>query len=290
MDHPSETCELRTSGRSRWWRAGLAVLWWLPCLAWAQADRDRDGLVVEVVPQFQATEVNRTWAPILERLSRETGLRFMLKISKDIPSFEGDVMAGQPDLVYLNPYHQVMAKRAQGYRPLVRDSKMLTGIIVVRRDDPIASTKALAGQELAYPAPNAFGASLLIRAHLAEVDRIVTKPFYAKTHTNAYRQVIMGKAAAAGGVRVTWDKEPDEVKAALRVLWETPPAAPHPISVHPRVPVQQAEAFAQALLKMSRDSAGQALLKDILIPNPVRADYARDYEPLERLQLERYVE
>lgn len=270
------------------WRTWVGALALAPWMAYAQADRPP--LVVEVVPQFQATEVNRTWAPILDRLTQETGLTFALRIAKDIPAFEDDFEAGRPDLVYLNPYHQVMAKRAQGYLPLVRDAKLLTGILVVRKDDPITSTKSLAGKDIAYPAPNAFGASLLIRSHLVEVDKVVSQPFYAKTHTNAYRQVIVGKMAAAGGVRATLDKEPEEVQSALRVLWETPGAAPHPFSAHPRVPAKQAEAITAALLKLAKDPAGQTLLKEVLIPNPVRADYGRDYQPLEKLKLDKYVE
>lgn len=256
----------------------------------AQAQIDRPALVVEVVPQFQPAEINRAWMPVLARLEKETGLRFSLKIAKDIPAFEDDVMVGLPDLVYQNPYHQVRARRAQGYLPLVRDAKLLTGILVVRKDDPLAGTKALAGQTIAYPAPNAFGASLLVRSHLAEVDHIDTMPFYAKTHTNAYRQVLMGRAAAAGGVRATLDKEPDEVRNGLRVLWETPEAAPHPISAHPRVSPKDREAVIVALLRMAQEPVGQALLKEILIPQPVRADYQRDYQPLEKLRLDRYVE
>lgn len=270
------------------WRTWAGMLVMAPWMAYAQADKT--ALVVAVVPQFQAAEVHQTWGPVLDRLAQETGLSFTLKIAKDIPAFEDDFEAGRPDLVYLNPYHQVMAKKAQGYVPLVRDGKLLTGILVVRKDDPITSTKALAGKEIAYPAPNAFGASLLVRSHLQEVDQINTQPFYAKTHTNAYRQVIVGKMAAAGGVRATLDKEPDEVKAALRILWETPGAAPHPVSAHPRVPAKQMEAIAAGFLKMSKDAAGQALLKAVLIPNPVRADYSRDYQPLEKLKLDKYVE
>lgn len=292
MGHRLEHIVAHRSAGRLWrrvlWRTWVGALALAPWMAYAQSDRPP--LVVEIVPQFQATEVNRTWAPILDRLTQETGLTFALKIAKDIPAFEDDFEAGRPDLVYLNPYHQVMAKRAQGYLPLVRNAKLLTGILVVRKDDPITSTKLLAGKDIAYPAPNAFGASLLIRAHLVEVDKVMTQPFYAKTHTNAYRQVIVGKMAAAGGVRATLDKEPEEVQSALRVLWETPGAAPHPFSAHPRVPAKQAEAISAALLNLAKDPAGQALLKEVLIPNPVRADYGRDYQPLEKLKLDKYVE
>lgn len=269
----------------RAWVGAVALAPWM-----AYAQTDAKALTLAVVPQFQAADVHRNWTPVIERIKQVTGLNVVLRITKDIPTFEDEFQAGQADLVYLNPYHQVMAHRAQGYVPLVRDAQLLTGIVVVRKDDPIQSMAQLAGKEIAYPAPNAFGASLLVRSHLAEVDKVQTQPFYAKTHTNAYRQVIVGKSAAAGGVRATLEKEPEEVRAALRVLWETPGAAPHPLSAHPRVPAQQAQAIANAILKMAAEPQGQELLKAILMPQPVGADYARDYRPLEKLKLDKYVE
>lgn len=269
----------------RAWVGAVALAPWM-----AYAQTDAKALTLAVVPQFQAADVHRNWTPVIERIKQVTGLNVVLRITKDIPTFEDEFQAGQADLVYLNPYHQVMAHRAQGYVPLVRDAQLLTGIVVVRKDDPIQSMAQLAGKEIAYPAPNAFGASLLVRSHLAEVDKVQTQRFYAKTHTNAYRQVIVGKSAAAGGVRATLEKEPEEVRAALRVLWETPGAAPHPLSAHPRVPAQQAQAIANAILKMAAEPQGQELLKAILMPQPVRADYARDYRPLEKLKLDKYVE
>ena len=44
------------------------------------------------------------------------------------------------------------------------------------------------------------------------------------------------------------------------------------------------------ILKMAAEPQGQELLKAILMPQPVRADYARDYRPLEKLKLDKYVE
>lgn len=256
--------------------------------AWAQAGKPVYTLAV--VPQFQAIETSRVWAPILERVGQEAGVTLTLKVAKDIPSFEDEVMEGKPDFAYMNPYHQLMAFKAQGYVPLVRDSKLLTGLLVVRQDDPIKSVKDLEGKTLAFPAPNAFGASLLIRAHLAEVDKVNITPFYAKTHTNTYRQTIVGKTTASGGVRATLDKEPAEVRAALRVLMETPGAAPHPLSAHPRVPTKVQQAVKAAMIKLASDAELNAVFKDVPMGNPVEADQARDYQVLEKYRLERYLQ
>ncbi|MDC8772167.1 phosphate/phosphite/phosphonate ABC transporter substrate-binding protein [Roseateles albus] len=255
----------------------------------AQAAPEKPSYSVYIVPQFQAAEIQRIWAPLLEKLGQEAGLQLTLKLVKDIPAFEAELASGRPDFAYMNPYHQLLAHAAQGYRPLLRDSKMLKGLLLVRKDDPIKSVQDLQGKELAFPAPNALGASLLIRAQLAEGEGVQIKPIYAKTHSNAYRLTLVGKTAASGGLRGTLDKEPEAVQAGLRVLMETQGAAPHPFSAHPRVPAAQAQAVAAAMLKMSADPALQALFKDIPMAKPVAADFERDYRPLAKLRLEKYL-
>jgi phosphonate transport system substrate-binding protein len=280
--------------RAWFWLASLTVVsfWSLmqPRHAHAAPPAELPVYSVHVVPQFQPMEIHCTWGPLLARLGQEMGVRFELKTPKDIPAFESEFKAGTPDFAYMNPYHAVMARKAQGYIPLVRDVTPLSGLVVVRKDDPIQSIKELQGKDIAFPAPNAFGASLWIRALLSETHHIAFKASYAKTHTNAYRQTLAGRTAASGGIRATLDREPEEVRQQLRVLFETPAVPSHPLSAHPRVAPAVRLALQKAMERLSQDDAGKALLRDMLMPRPVKADYGRDYQPLERLQLERYVE
>lgn len=242
-----------------------------------------------VVPQFPPAKLQRDWTPVLERVERETGLRLALKLQASIPRFEAEVLGGGADFAYLNPYHQVMAHQALGFVPLVRGTRLLSGILVVRRDDPVSDLRALDGQEIAFPAPNAFGASLWIRALLAEREKITIRPMYVQSHGNVYRQVASGRMVAGGGITHTLAQERSEVRDALRVLLETPGAAPHPLGAHPRVPSPVRRALADALLRMAGDPEGRELLGAIQIPDPVAADHQRDYAPLARFRLERYV-
>lgn len=251
---------------------------------------EKDVYIFSVVPQFTPAEINRSWTPVVEKLSRATGRRFEIKIYPGYRQFEAAFMNGEIDLAYLNPYYAVMAKRAQGYIPLLRDdANRLIGLIVVRRDSTIQSIQELNGKELAFPSPNAFATSLYPRALLADQEKISIIPRYVSTHSNVYRHVILGEAIAGGGVSHTLKRESPEVQAQLRVLYETPGVPSHPLVAHPRMPEGLRQAIKNTLIEMHNDPAEQKLLTDILMPKPVEADYARDYQPLEKLKLEKYV-
>ncbi len=245
--------------------------------------------IFAVVPQFPPSYIHENWDPLLKVLEEETGLKFVLKTYKSIPEFERAFLKGEPDFAFMNPYHAVMAKRAQGYIPLIRDKNPLTGILVVRKDAPYRDVRDLDGKKIGFPAPNAYGASLYMRALLSEVFKINFYPLYLKTHDNVYRNVVLGNVAAGGGVNQTLKRQPEEVKRELRILYETPPSAPHPIAVHPRVPEKVRESFKKAFLRLPQKENLKDFLQKVQIPQPVEADYNRDYRPLEKLNLEKYL-
>ena len=244
-------------------------------------------LSVFVVPQFTAVDTHRAWVPFLERLGGRTGITFELRHSASIPQLETQLGRSEPDLAYVNPYHAVMINQHPGYIVLLRDAVLLTGILVVQVDSNIRSLQQLNGQELAFPAPNAFGASLFIRA-LLEHEGIRFKTRYVKTHQNVYRHVILGDVAAGGGVRNTLAREPNAVKNNLRILFETAGVAPHPLVAHPRIPAQIRERIITEILAMGAD-ADQPLLVAVGLAAPVRADYTRDYQPLKKYNLQHLV-
>ena len=242
-----------------------------------------------VVPQYSAIELHKDWAPLLARLSKDTGFALELKIAASIPLFEAGFLKGEPDFAYMNPYHAVMAKKAQAYVPLLRDSKPLTGVLLVRKDSPYKTLKDLNGQKIAFPAPNAFGASLYMRALLTEEAGIPFEPSYVKTHSNVYRHVIRKEAAAGGSVNAALNDELPEVREHLQILYQTPPVASHPVVAHPRLPVAAQKALVQAFLALTQDAEGRALLKDIRTPAPVASNYQADYLALEKLNIQKYL-
>lgn len=245
---------------------------------------------LSVVPQFTPVDIGLRWSPMLAYLEKEAGVRLQLRVMERIPKFESDFLAGIPDLVFLNPYHAVMAMKAHGYLPLVRGGALLNGILVVDRNGPIKRLADLDGKTLAFPSPNAFGASLHMRALLAEKEKITFRTTYVGTHQNVYRHVLLGEVAAGGGVGATLEKESAGMQSRLTVLYTTPGVAAHPLAAHPRVPAEVRERLTAALLKLDRDPAGRKLLATVELDRAQAADYARDYAPLEKLKLGQYAQ
>jgi ABC-type phosphate/phosphonate transport system substrate-binding protein len=245
--------------------------------------------LLAVVPQLSPAATSRTWGPFAERLGRETGTTLRVRVYRTFDEFETELAHGVPDLVYLNPYQQIRARRMQGYVPLVRDgSYQLSGVLVVRRDSPVQSVTDLNGQEIGFPDANAFAASLYMRALLQQKEKIRFTSRYYMTHGNVYRHVITGDVLAGSGVNATLESERPETRHELRVVYQTPGTAPHPLSAHPRVPERERESIIAAILRMQQDADGRESLKTVHILQPVRADYARDYAPLEKWQLHQY--
>lgn len=263
---------------------GMALMLW-PMLAWAAAS-EPPRYIVGVVPQFDGREIHDRWQPILAALEKQTGYRFELAPAQGMTLFHRSVSQGIYDFVYFDPYRALTGNREQGYVPLVRNKRnLLQGIIVVSQDGPIEKLEDLQGKIMHFPSPKAFGASLLIRAYLAE-RRIEVQPRYVENHRSVYLNVGLGQAVAGGGVITTLEQEPAELRDKLKILYRTEAFAPHPIAAHPRVPARVRLAVQRALLQMGENPKGRALLAKIPMTD-IGAATLDDYKTLQRLGLEK---
>lgn len=268
---------------------GLAAHWALPAIAATpQPTTGRRTLRLAVVPQLTPIEMSRYWSPIVDALG-QSGIPCELVVYPSIASFEAEFLSGKADLVFLNPYHMVMAHRAHRYEPLLHDARGLEGVLLVSADGPIERIEQLKGQRISFPAPNAFAASLYIRSVLDVKHHLPFEAHYAQNHRNTLRQVLLGDSMAAGLVKTTLEKEAPEVQQKLRTIYTTPSLAPHPLAVHPRVSRSVRNAITEVLLGLAAAPQTQAHMAGIQMPNPVLTSYATDYAPLERLHIDKYV-
>lgn len=241
-----------------------------------------------VVPQFEAKKLRRIWIPVLKQLELKTGFKFKLIGAPTIPAFEKELLSGKFDFSYMNPFHLLISNESQGYLPLLRDhSKKLQGVLVVRKDSGIDSVKDLNNKTLAFPSPNALGASLQMRAELHDKFNLNITPVYVKTHDSVYLNVYLKQTAAGGGVGKTFNKQKDRLRNMLKIIYKTEPVSPHPIASHPRVPEQDRKIIADAFFDLANSESGQKLLSGIPIKKLGKASLT-DYNPLKKMNLKRF--
>lgn len=243
---------------------------------------------VSVVPQLPQATIYAYYWPLLENIGKQTEICFKLKLAADIPEFEKLLETSDVDYAFMNPYHQVINKNR--YTPLIRDSnKLLTGIIVTSKQSSIKNINDIDGKKLFLPAPNAFGASLLVRSFLESQG---VKPIvkYVKTHSNVYRNSMMNPDSAGGGVNNTLRRENPGIRSQIRIIKETKGYPAHPFSSKSDLPTDEQIKVQEAWLSLGKGKANFQLLNKAQIPTPTKADYNKDYLQLESLGLEKYVQ
>jgi phosphonate transport system substrate-binding protein len=228
-----------------------------------------------------------TWKPILSELEKRTGLTYKLVSTPTIQAFDKECMKGAYDFAYLNPYIFLKANKAVGYIPVIRDLADLRGILVVRKGSPIKSPTDLNGKTIAFPAPNALGASLLMRADLSNIFHINITPKYVSSHGSVYLHVAKGLAEAGGGVEKTLLEQEGAVRDTLKVIYTTRPMPSHPVTVHPRVAAPVVEKVRKAFIEMEATPAALELLAKIPMKHPVPANL-QDYTPMMKWGLEAF--
>ncbi len=240
-----------------------------------------------VVPQFDQRKLFTIWKPIIENVSKRTGIQLNLVATLTVPEFEQELSKGSFDFIYANPYHVLREESRQGYIPLVRDKTPLRGILVVARDSAFKTPADLDGQQMAIPSFNALGASLLLRADLAQVFKVKVNPVNVKTHSSVYLYVANGLIPAGGGVEKTLQEQEPAIRDLLRVLYTTREMPSHPIAAHPRVPPKVQQAVRQAILELDGNEEGRKLLSEVPIQKAV-ATSMKDYTPMRSWGLSNY--
>ena len=214
----------------------------------------------------------RLWGPVLARISQESGVKLKFRTAKDIPTFESELLNGAYDFSYMNPYHYVIFSQHPKYKAFAKaKDKRIQGIIVVREDSPIESLEELHEQQVAFPSPAAFAATLLPYAHMCAQD-IFYRPSYVKSHDSVYRAVANGVFIAGGGVQRTLNSMDPEIREQLKVFWKSEKFTPHAFASHPRVPDKEIQKVRAAMLRLSEDEDFLTLVSKLRMKGFVSAE------------------
>jgi phosphonate transport system substrate-binding protein len=223
----------------------------------------------------------------VEEVQKRTGLTLNLTYMTTVQEFEKELAKSSFDFVYCNPYSIIKSVPDPGYIPLVRDSSPLRGILLVRKDSAITKPSDLEGKTVAFPSPNAIGASLLMRAELTRLLHVHINPMYVKTHSSVYLHVAKGLTDAGGGVETTLQEQEPELKDALRIVYTTREFPSLPVAANPRVPKADREKVRKALLELSSTAEGKEMFSRVPMQEVVPTSL-EDYAPMRSWGLESF--
>ena len=111
-----------------------------------------------------------------------------------------------------------------------------------------------------------------------------------KTHQNVYRGVARNSEYIGGGVNNTFNRENNELKSQLTILFETKGYPAHPFSAHNKLPLEEVKNIQNTWLEFASDPKMSHLFDPIQIKKPIKADYDRDYAQLANLDIQKYVQ
>lgn len=222
--------------------------------AWAENTERLFG----VVPQYSPQQSAQRWQPLIDHIKDATGISLRFATASRVSAFEERVMAGDYDFIYLNPLMYREAHKRAGYRALARHDALSRGVLVVRRDGA-RSLSEVTGRAIAFPAPAALGATILVRRDLRRAG-IAYDLAYLGTHESVYRAVAAGQYAAGGGTLNTFQQSAPALRRELRVLRQTEPFVGHIVAVHPRVPAAEVARVRRILLALHAQESTRDLL------------------------------
>ncbi len=244
-----------------------------------------ESLSFGIVPQQSASKLASLWVPLLREVEQRSGVKLWFHTAPDIPTFEQRVAAGEYDFAYMNPYHYTVFSQAPGYRAFAKEQdKRIKGVVVVPKASPLNDITQLQGQQLAFPAPAAFAASVLPRASF-EKKGISINADYVGSHDSVYRAVVKGLYPAGGGVVRTLNNMDAAIREQLRILWSTNGYTPHAFATHPRVPQQASQRVTAAFVSLGKDEVGRKLL-DALRFKPLETALDSDWDDVRSLNIQ----
>lgn len=261
--------------RTIWWQAWRKAL--VGLLLWAAAGPGWAGGTYSfgVLNQQSAIATATLWNPIFQYVHNKTGITLKLKMGTTVQ--ETDVMTarGEFDFLYSNHNFDPLYDETH-YLPLAQwGGSPLLGQIVVAADSPVKTLADLEGKTVAFPSRDAFVAYQVPAVALKQA-KVSVIPVFGANQLGAAAMLQTGRADAASLNKLFSDKFQAEQKLRWRVIYQSAPWPNIPVQAHPRVPKRDADAVQRALLEMSTDPEGRALLKTLAIPGflPVKdADY-----------------
>jgi phosphonate transport system substrate-binding protein len=214
------------------------------------------GVLNQRSPQLTA----QYWNPILDFVSRKSGVALELRIGKAAPETTAMALRGDLDFYYTNHLFTVERDRL-GWRVFGRGvGDGIRAEIVVAEDSPIASLADLQDKGIVFPSAEAFVGYWVPMDALLKAG-VPVKAHFAGNQEGAIAQWRSGSASAAGVNAKVMAEYAKRENVRYRSLWVSQPYLDLALMAHPRVPRETVDRVQAAFDGMARDPAGARILE-----------------------------
>lgn len=216
----------------------------------------RFGVLNQRSPQLTA----QYWNPILDHVSRKSGVALELRIGKTAPDTTAMAVRGELDFYYTNHLFTVERDRL-GWRVFGRAAgDGIRAEIVVAADSPIASIAELQDKGVVFPSPDAFVGYWVPMDALMRAG-VQVKPQFAGNQEGAIAQLRSGAAHAAGVNAKVIAEYAKRENLRYRSLWASETYLDLALMAHPGVPAAVLDRVRTAFVGMAQDTEGARILE-----------------------------
>jgi phosphonate transport system substrate-binding protein len=248
------------------------------------ASADNTTIEIGILPTLSTRTILATYQPLREYVEEKIGQPVTLVTAADYRTFLERTQRGEYRFVVTAPHYARLAQSEAGYVPMVRLTRELRAIIVVRTDSAIKTVNDLRGSVVSTPDNTAMLTILglqLLRSNGLEPGKNLTVRTFASINS-AVLGVQSGESAAAITAQTALNQMPEETRSRLRII-STSSAVPHMIYLaNKQVPAKEVERMTRILLDFPADkSRGQRFFEQTGFLGYVRPTAAelKDLDP-----------
>lgn len=241
----------------------LQLILLLPLLCQPAYSAEPNPLVLGVFPNLPPRQIVEVYRPVADALEKQLKQRVVVYSAKDFKTFVSHTRQGEYDILLTAPHMAWLARQETGYRPLLKYTQPVHGLLVTKTNSPFDSLKSLQGRTIATPDSIAI-AVLAMQTLIAEQGMQPATDYRtldAGTHLNAVMQVMNGRADGAILGKHAYMLMPADLRQQLQIVAETPPLSSLMFLTHPRVRDAQARSIRKGLLDFAAQPEGRAFIQ-----------------------------
>jgi len=232
----------------------------------------RQTLRLSMIPTTDPGKIVRDSRPFVDYLAKETGAKVELTVPTNYAAVEEAVANDRVDIAYFGGFTYVQASARAGAIPLVQrdQDQAFHSLFITQPDSAIRSLGDLKGHSFAFGDVNSTSGHLMpayFMRHYGVDQSVLEKALYTGGH-DATALAVANKAVDAGALdelvfaRMIKEKKLNE--SQVRVFYTTPPFFDYVWAARLGLDRARAEAFANAMLKLSPADPEQKVILQLL--------------------------